>query len=202
MKNMDTFVLLNVALFGFMCYLVYYDRFVIYRGAENIMEFFLYAVLIFLAILIAWHYLRAYSFSSCLLIIAEIGILMHFSGGLVQLNGSRLYDNYFFGVRYDKYVHLANSFTACFLVKQLIDRLDLKPHYLESVFIVSVVLGLGAIIEIIEYIVTRTIPNHGVGGYDNNMQDLIANLGGGLLFVFISFRRGVVDKRKGTLTEK
>jgi hypothetical protein len=87
-------------------------------------------------------------------------------------------------------------------VKQLIDRLDLKLHYLESVFIVSVVLGLGAIIEIIEYIDTRTIPNHGVGGYDNNMQDLIANLIGGLLFVFISFRRGVVDKRKGTLTEK
>jgi hypothetical protein len=42
------------------------------------MEFFLYAVLIFLAILIARHYLRAYSFSSCLLIIAEIGILIFF----------------------------------------------------------------------------------------------------------------------------
>jgi hypothetical protein len=47
-----------------------------------------------------------------------------------------------------------------------------------------VVLGLGSLIEISEYTVTLTIPNNGVGGYDDNMRDLIANGCGGIFFLY------------------
>lgn len=34
--------------------------------------------------------------------------------------------------------------------------------------------------------VTLTIPNNGVGGYDDNMRDLIANGCGGIFFLVLS----------------
>jgi hypothetical protein len=45
------------------------------------------------------------------------------------------------------------------------------------------VLGLGTLVEIVEYLVTLTVSVNGVGGYDNNMQDLISNLIGVSLLV-------------------
>jgi hypothetical protein len=54
---------------------------------------------------------------------------------------------------------------------------------------VLVVLGLGAIIEIVEYIVVLTVPQNGVGGYDNNMQDLLANLAGASSFMLVTALR-------------
>jgi hypothetical protein len=38
-------------------------------------------------------------------------------------------------------------------------------------------------VEIIEYLAFVAVPDAGVGGYANNMQDLISNLIGALLFV-------------------
>lgn len=187
LKNVDVFVFFNVVLFVLMCIFVYYDRFVTYRGTGNILEFFLYAVLILLTILVSWRFLRAYSFGSFSLVLAEIGILMHFSGGLVHFDGHRLYDNVFLGVRYDKYVHLVNSFTASVLVNHFFGTIGLRLGRLESPVIVLIVLGFGSIIEIVEYIVALTVPQNGVGGYDNNMQDLIANITGGLLYISFSF---------------
>jgi hypothetical protein len=52
-------------------------------------------------------------------------------------------------------------------------------------FVLLVVLGLGAVIEIVEYVVVLTVPRNGVGGYDNNMQDLIANLCGAGAFLML-----------------
>jgi hypothetical protein len=50
------------------------------------------------------------------------------------------------------------------------------------------VLGVGAIIEIAEYIVTLTVEHNGVGSYNNNMLDLIANLFGSLFAIaFVKF---------------
>jgi len=111
----------------------------------------------------------------------EVGIIIHFCGGLVRLDGQRLYDHYFFGVRYDKYVHLINAaFVTAFVARVYRSRGGALDGF-GRFFVLLIVLGLGAIIEIAEYLVMLTIKNNGVGGYDNNMQDLIANLCGGLL---------------------
>jgi uncharacterized membrane protein YjdF len=55
----------------------------------------------------------------------------------------------------------------------------------EAFIVVMVTLGLGALIEIVEYFAVLTVPNTGVGDYANNIQDLIVNLFGGLTGVLL-----------------
>lgn len=193
-RPLDVFALVNSALFLSMCFFVYYSRFIEYRGAANIHEFFIYAIAIFLGVLILWRYFRRYDFKVDLLLLVQIGILMHFAGAFVQVDGHRLYDEHLLGIRYDKYVHLINAFIASLLVRRLFLARGLSLAGINRLFVVLSVLGLGALVEIVEYLVVSTVDDSGVGGYDNNMQDLMANLLGTLLFLI---HLGVREWRRG-----
>ena len=116
----------------------------------------------------------------------EIVILMHFAGGFLELDHRRLYEAIFFGLKYDKYVHFTGALAVSFLIKQLFGSLNLKLKNLENIIIICIVLGLGAVVEILEYLITKTVPENLVGYYDNNMQDLISNLVGGLCYLTIN----------------
>jgi hypothetical protein len=59
----DIFILVNIILFVLMCIFVYYDRFIVYRGSENVLEFYIYAMFIFFYITIVWICFRKYSWS-------------------------------------------------------------------------------------------------------------------------------------------
>jgi uncharacterized membrane protein YjdF len=189
LSNVDCFALFNLLLFILLCIFVYYDRFILYRGIEHILEFFIYAILIFLTIVGLWRYVRRYPFKNWTLILAEIGLLMHFAGGFLKLDNRRLYEAIFFGLTYDKYVHFTISLAASFLIQQLFGALNLELRNLENIIIICIVLGLGAVNEIVEYIITKTVPQNLVGLYDNNMQDLISNLAGGLCYLAINTYR-------------
>lgn len=177
----DYFVVLNMFLFMLMCWAVYYDRLVAYRGVGNLHEFFLYACAIISTIFVIWWYLRRLPFPTWLLFIIQIGILMHFAGAFFPIEGGRMYDAIILGLRYDKYVHAFNAFAGAALVRHLFKKTDSRSPLMATV-VVMVVLGAGAVVEIVEYLVSLTVKHNGVGSYDNNMQDLIANLFGALLF--------------------
>jgi len=181
--NLDLFAGFNALLFLLMCVFVYHQRFIAFRGAVNLHEFFLYAASILGAIFLAWICFRTLRMSSTVLMLIQAGILLHFAGGLIEIDGTRLYDHFFLGVRYDKYVHLANSFVGMFATTEVFRKIDISISGLVLLIAVFVVLGVGAIIEILEYVVSLTVANHGVGNYANNMQDLIANLLGSILAV-------------------
>ena len=185
-KNVDLFVLTNICLFVLLCVFRYYARFLHYRGAANIYEFFVYAVGIITLIIFLWMFFRSYTFDTSMLVFLEIGILMHFSGAFVQINGHRLYDEHILWIRYDKYVHLINSFVISILVRKIFIIQKNELGLINRIFIFLIVLGLGAIVEIVEYGVTKTVPHNGVGDYDNNMQDLIGNCVGGLLYLWMT----------------
>jgi len=123
-----------------------------------------------------------------LLVLFEIGILMHFAGGLIHFGGARLYDHVYFHIRYDKYVHFTNALFAALGVQELfrINRLPITGFTRLAIFWIA--LGLGSAIEICEFVVTLTIPQNGVGGYDDNMRDLIANACGGMTFLIFRGR--------------
>ncbi len=179
---MDLFAVTNILLFLWMCYAAYFDRFIHYRGKEYVWEFFVYGLAILLAILAAWKHFRHFVFPSWLLVFAQLGIMIHFAGGLAVFHESRLYDKIIFGIRYDKYVHVVNAALAGAVVNFLYIEKTLQRDWVKDVKVILVVLGLGTLVEIIEYLVTLTVTTNGVGGYDNNMQDLISNLiGAGLL---------------------
>lgn len=182
-RPLDFFILTNVILFILMCVFSYYALFVNYRGTTNAWEFFVYAAAILLTIALLWFFLRHHTFSAPLLVMVQIGILIHFAGAFIHLDGQRLYDCSFFGIRYDKYVHFTNAIIAALVLRHIFVLRGLKLDAANRVFILLGVLGLGAIIEIMEYFVCKTIPINGVGGYDNNMQDLIANVTGSFLCV-------------------
>ncbi len=181
----DCFVLFNTLLFVFMCTFVYQERFVKYLGNERNIEFFIYAVLIIIFIIGLWLQFRKLFFPLPIVVMIELGILVHFAGGLIFIDGHRLYDQYLLGIRYDKYVHLINAFAVTMLIQNIFIVSRLKLRYLRDVIVFFVVLGLGAILEITEYIVTRHVIYNGVGGYDNNMQDLIANACGVFLCLLV-----------------
>ncbi len=182
-KSIDFFAVLNITLFLLMCYSAYFDRFVEYRGHEYIFEFMVYATVILILIFFAWKTARRFHVPGWLLALAQIGICIHFAGGLAVFGDKRLYDHIIFGVRYDKYVHLFNAVVACLFVQRLILQSNLTQGWLCDLVVVLTVLGLGAFVEIIEYIVLCTVKVNGVGNYDNNMQDLIANFTGVILCV-------------------
>jgi uncharacterized membrane protein YjdF len=175
---LDVFAAVNLVLFVFMCVFTYYARFIAYRGAANVWEFFVYASAIIGTIAFLWFFFRRYGLGATLLALIQLSILIHFAGAFIRWDGHRLYDCFIAGIRYDKFVHFTNAIVAALVVRHIFVRRGMRLDGLTRLFILLVVLGLGAIVEIIEYIVCTTIPGNGVGGYDNNMQDLIANLVG------------------------
>ena len=180
---LDAFFLFNLLLFLSMAGTVYHRRLMQYRGGPCWGEFMFYAVLVILAIAVVWAVFRRLLAPVWLLGLVQMGILAHFAGGLSFWGGIRLYDHIFFGVRYDKLVHFINSFTAALVVRQMLAVMGVRPGGLTRLTIVLTVLGLGALWEICEYTALLTIPHNGVGDYDNNMQDLVANAFGGLAFL-------------------
>ena len=183
LNNIDILFALNVLLFIWMCQFAYYQRFVEYRGAGNIAEFFVYASLIIIAMAAGWWYFRRFEFPSYLVILFQIGIIIHFMGGLVPVENGRLYDAYILEIRFDKYVHFLNAFIAAAIIRYMFGIFKVRIPYIRDLAILMFVLGLGATIEIVEYIVLLTIPETGVGGYHNNMQDFLANFAGCVLYI-------------------
>lgn len=183
MRKLDAFAGLNAALFLVLCVFRYHARFVQYRGPGHLEEFFVYATAILGGIIFLWWKFRGRSFDGWLLVLLQIGILMHFSGAFVQIEAGRLYDAHFLGIRYDKYVHFVNAFAAAYLVNWIFRHEGVPDTFLMGLGLVLIVLGLGTVIEIIEYGVMLTIPGNGVGNYDNNMQDLMSNFCGSVAFL-------------------
>lgn len=185
MTNLDYFTFFNSLLFLMMIQFVYYDRFIIYRGAANLHEFFFYATVIYIAILYFWRKLRYIKIPLYIVILFEVMILLHFSAAFVEVNGHRLYDLRIFEIRFDKFVHFINAFVATIITFYFFQKNHCKITKFMMMMTIFSVLGIGAIIEIIEYIVTLTIVHNGVGAYNNNMLDLVANLFGAVTAVFL-----------------
>jgi hypothetical protein len=184
-SGIDIFAGTNTLLFLYMCNVVYFDRFIYFRGHAYLWEFFVYAVIILAVIAAAWRIIRHVKVSAWILLLVQIGIVLHFSGGLAIWHESRLYDKIIFNIRYDKYVHFFNSFIGGLIFYSVYFKNLNLNRWIKEFQMVLVIQGLGSIVEIVEYLVTLTVATNGVGGYDNNMLDIIANLAGSLFSVFM-----------------
>lgn len=161
-----------------------------YRMVGSVPEFAIYATGIVAVIAIAWFFLRARPCGAGLLLLVEAGLLAHFAGAFVPIDGGRLYEVTILGLRFDNYVHILNAFGGAALIDHFLAAPEARTRT-RPLIIVGLVLGAGSVIEIVEYLAFLSVPDAGVGGYENNMQDLIANLAGALAFVAVAsaFRR-------------
>jgi hypothetical protein len=154
-------------------------------GGVNAAEFFVYSTGAALAVWVLWLLARRYPWPAWELALVGAGFMLHVAGGFVTVDGARLYEQVLFGLRFDKPVHFINAAIAARFTADMLRFEGISLGRLHRLLVVLIVLGLGAMVEITEYLVVRSIPDVGVGFYHNNMQDLIANLGGSALSTLV-----------------
>ena len=126
--------------------------------------------------------------------------LLHMSGGNIHIGDGVLYDSELIRVlpayhilRYDQLVHMFGFGIVTLLCHHL-----LRPYLREGItrwavlsfLIVLMGSGFGALNEIVEFIAVETVPETGVGGYQNTALDLVFNLVGGTMAIcWLAWRR-------------
>ena len=167
------------------------------RGANY--EFVLYAgVVLLVAGVVFWsqHKVR---FSTPLLWGLAIWGLLHMAGGNVPVGEDVLYRLQLVRkvLRYDQLVH-AFGFAVAALVCHHLLRPYLKHGFtrpgLLCVLVVAMSSGIGALNEIVEFIAVLSVPETGVGGYENTLWDLVFNLIGGSIagiWLYWRYRRPI-----------
>lgn len=143
------------------------------------------AMVVFIAVVLALHTKARFS-NTALWLLSAWGLL-HMLGGTVPIP-ERLADTesghfvlYALRIhpslpRYDQVVHAFGFFSAtvaCWEACRSI--LGLRPSLALSVAAALMGMGLGALNEVLEFFITLTVPDNGVGGYVNTGWDLVSN---------------------------
>jgi len=192
LKPVDVFVGVNVLLLAAGSALFMAQRLSGAEARSNLAEILVYVLTIAAAILAGWRRMRRAALPLTTLGAMQLGILSAFAGGVVHIHGVRLYDTTLLGLPFDKWVHGLNAVAGMAFTQALLQPArGVVPRGLAIFLIVQ---GCGAIVEAIEYVCQALIPNTGVGGYDNNMQDILANLGGGLIYLVVHAGAAVLSR--------
>jgi hypothetical protein len=176
----DGFLVANLALWALGTLLLFRRPLAIQRAELSLSELLLYGSLAATVLVLLWSRLRRFPWRPSLLVIVQAAGLASVSGFFVVSDGKRLYDCAPLSIPYDKVVHFVSAAVAALAVGALFAWLGIRLPRLEATVVVLVVLGGGAAWEIVEYLAKTVFTNVGVGAYDNNMQDLVANLAGGV----------------------
>lgn len=89
-------------------------------------------------------------------------------------------------LKYDQVIHALGFFVAT-LVMYYALRQHLRPAFswkAVGIVVCMAGLGLGAFNEIVEFLMTVSLPQTNVGGYENTALDLVSNFLGAILAVF------------------
>lgn len=162
-----------------------------------------YEFLIYISVVIAILFLvlttqKKIKFPSFVLWGLTLWNFFHMAGGSFFFSGKRLYDIILIELsttypifRYDQFVHIfgfgVSTLAMFYLVKPAFS--SFKRRISISIVVIMAGLGVGALNEIIEFIITVVNPNSGIGGYVNNSLDLVADFIGAIFaWVIIYFR--------------
>ena len=127
--------------------------------------------------------------------------LGHVAGGMVGVGDGVLYEQWLVGrvVRYDNLQHAWGFGFAGRAVWESLRPQLARPSSAAAALVLIVLggCGLGALNEVIEYALTKLLPETNVGGYENTARDLVANLTGTTLMAGAVLRgRGSGDPRR------
>lgn len=154
-------------------------------------EFMSYVGVMIAAILLISYWNSKYDFSLGSLIGMSIWGLMHMSGGYFIVGEGVLYGYMIFPfLRFDQFVHAFGFGFATLISYYIIKPSFNKENNIKlSIFLVFIGMGLGALNEIIEFIAVLSLPQTGVGGYENTMWDIVFNtIGAIIMIVYINLK--------------
>lgn len=103
-------------------------------------------------------------------------------GGVLLVEGQPFYEYELIGdIKYDKVYHAIATGVGAWASYEAIR--NWVGEHRPALFLVAVMMasGAGAFVEITEYVGTLINENNVVGGYTNNMQDLVANTAGAVV---------------------
>jgi hypothetical protein len=167
--------------------------------ARQNFEFLIYIGVILFFLGVIGITLRKIDYTTGSLIGLTVWAAMHLAGGGIAIGDGVLYDLILIPVsktwpilRYDQLVHIWGFGSATVVLFDVLRSVAPKPlnkPVATGILLVMGGLGFGALNEIVEFIVSSSIPESGVGGYLNTSLDLCANLIGALLaLVYIRLR--------------
>ena len=158
-----------------------------------------YEFIIYLSVVLAAFTAVALSFKRVrytidILVGLTVWAILHMAGGAVNIGDVRLYELILFPLsdklpifRFDQFVHIWGFGTTTLLCYHLL-KPSLKSEASGFSLWMTVAmagLGIGAVNEILEFFVTLAVPESGVGDYINTSLDLIADIIGAIIAVFI-----------------
>lgn len=170
----------------------YYAILLAYGAAAGSRQTIFYAVFVgAAALLVARLYVRA-RFSPVVLWGLALWGLAHMGGGLVQFGGEVIYEQSLGSgeFRFDKIVHFFGFGFATLAAFELVRRTLAPDAPPRSVAIAAafVGLGVGAVNETIEFLITLLPGDSNVGGFSNTGWDLVANALGAATAAWIAPR--------------
>lgn len=171
----------------------------IYFFQDLNIEFVIYVGVIVAAFALLFSTLRITKFPTYLLWLISFWGLLHILGGAVPtpdgvLFAYRIYPfldlgGDFYVLKYDQLVHgyLYGVMSLVFL-HLLRHTLQVRgPIWITLLIAVMASMGVSAMNEIMEFLISVTLERNGVGGYENAMLDLIFNFSGAILAPILLF---------------
>lgn len=163
---------------------------IVFAAGRNT-EFIIYTGVVLFFILLIGLTIRKVGYTFGSLIGLTVWATLHLAGGGISIGDGVLYDVILFPlsetwpiVRYDQLVHIWGFGTATvvmFDVFRSVTGNPLEKPIATGVLLVMAGLGIGALNEIVEFLVSTALPESNVGGYLNTSLDLCADLIGALL---------------------
>lgn len=154
-------------------------------------EFIIYVGVIIFFICLIGVSIKKVNYTLDSLIGLTVWSSLHLAGGGITIGDGRLYDVMliqFFEtypvLRYDQLVHIWGFGASTLVAFSLLSRNLIKPirnSISMGIVLVMAGLGIGALNEILEFVVSICVPGSGVGGYINTSLDLCADLIGAIL---------------------
>jgi uncharacterized membrane protein YjdF len=157
-------------------------------------EFLGYWIVLVALFLVVVNLDKKYNFPLLAIWFFSIWSMLHMAGGLIKINGIRLYDTIlipligdpFFIFKYDQFIHIYCYFAIAILVYFVIKKYVPNKNALIYISIL-VAFAVGGFNEIIEFgMVVFADAGAAVGGYYNNALDLVFNLIGAILGVLFA----------------
>ena len=110
---------------------------------------------------------------------------LHMAGGLIPASGDRVLYNVWLlpFVRFDHLVHaIGFGFAGLAFWESVLPTVDRRVASGAAITMMGG-LGFGALNEMIEFLITRVVPDTNIGGFENTGWDLVANTVGAALAV-------------------